>query len=381
MSGWSNSLPGIIFAAFIISSALERSGIIRRMAYYAILKTKGSYTKLCFAVLIVGWIASLMTSCNGHMIMIIIAVGICKTLNFNKFDIRAAGLFLAVALGTISSEQWQYYPNPMSVLGPALQRVDPTAQIHWIDNIIYCWPMAVYSALYLWFAIKFLLPKNEEFNLDSIRKDYENLGKFNKNEIKMLGIITLFLIMLLTSTWTGMDIFIPFTVISILLFMPKIQLATEEDVKKIPFTMIVLISSCISMGAIASSLGISNALSDYLLPIFKDMNIWTAISSLWGIIAGLNIFLTPIAIYSAFGETFMLLFQEIGINPHSVLFLSVMGGDAIFLPHEHMFYLVIFSFELISMKTFIKLWAIKLPFHLLCILLLQIPYWLLIGFI
>lgn len=99
--------------------------MIRRMAYFAVLKTKGSYTLLCFAILAVGWIASLMTSCNAHMIMIIIAVGICNTLGFEKFDLRAAGLFLAVALGTISSEQWQYYPSPMSVLGPALLQGGP----------------------------------------------------------------------------------------------------------------------------------------------------------------------------------------------------------------------------------------------------------------
>lgn len=381
MSGWTNSLPGIIFAAFVISSALERCGMIRRMAYFAVLKTKGSYTLLCFAILAVGWIASLMTSCNAHMIMIIIAVGICNTLGFEKFDLRAAGLFLAVALGTISSEQWQYYPSPMSVLGPALLRVDPSAEIHWIDNILYCWPMAAFSALYLLFAIKCLIPKSEPFDLAAIRTDYEQLGGLGRAEKKMAVLMGLFVLLLVTSTWTGMDIFIPFILISVLLFLPGIRLADDEDVRKIPYAMIVLISSCMSMGAIASSLGISSALSSCLLPLFQDLGTWSAVSALWGIIAGLNVFLTPIAIYSAFGETFMLLFEQIGINPHSIVFLSVMGGDAIFLPHEHMFYLVIFSFGMISMKTFIKFWSIKLPFHLACILLLQLPYWKLIGFI
>lgn len=107
----------------------------------------------------------------------------------------------------------------------------------------------------------------------------------------------------------------------------------------------------------------------------------SAAAGLWTFVAGFNVILTPVAIYSAFGETFMMLFQQMGINPHSVMFLSLMGGDAIFLPHEHLFYLVIFSFGLVSMKTFIKLFLIKLPFHLACILLLQIPYWKLIGFI
>lgn len=381
MSGWTNSLPGIIFSAFIISAALERCGLIRRMAYFAVMKTGGSYAKLCFAILIVGWIASLMTSCNAHMIMIIIAVGICKALGFEKFDLRSAGLFMAVALGTISSEQWQYYPSPMSVLGPALMRVDPSAQIRWLDNIIYCWPMALYSALYLAVVIKFFVPRSRPVNLDTIRKEYENLGPWSRAEKKMALLMAAFVILLVSSTWTGMDIFIPFLLISVVLFFPGIRLAGEEEVHKVPYAMIVLISSCMSMGAIANSLGISGALSSSLLPVFRELGTWPAVAALWSIIAGLNVILTPIAIYSAFGETFMMLFQQIGINPHSIVFLSVMGGDAIFLPHEHMFYLVIFSFGMISMKTFIKLWSIKLPFHLACILLIQLPYWKIIGFI
>lgn len=381
MSGWTNPLPGIIFGAFIISAALERCGLIRRMAYFAVLKTKGSYAKLCYAILIVGWIASLMTSCNAHMIMIIIAVGICKALDFEKFDLRAAGIFMAVALGTISSEQWQYYPSPMSVLGPALLRVDPSAQIRWIDNILYCWPMALYSTLYLGIVIKFFVPKSIPVDLNIIREEYLALGKLSFEEKKMTVFMFLFVGLLVSSTWTGMDIFVPFMLISVLLFFPGIKLAGEEEVQKVPYVMIVLISSCMSMGAIANSLGVSDILSSSLLPAFKELGAGSAIAVLWSLMAGLNIILTPIAIYSAFGETFMMLFQQIGINPHSVMFLSVMGGDAIFLPHEHMFYLVIFSFGLISMKTFIKLWCIKLPFHLACILLIQLPYWKLIGFI
>lgn len=379
MSGWTNSLPGIIFGAFIISNALERCGLIRRMAYYAVLKTKGSYAKLCYAILVVGWIASLMTSCNAHMI--IIAVGICKALDFEKFDLRAAGIFMAVALGTISSEQWQYYPSPMSILAPALMRVDPSAQVRWIDNILYCWPMALYSALYLGIVIKFFVPKSKPVDLNIIRSEYLALGNLSRDEKKMTVFMFLFVGLLVSSTWTGMDIFVPFMLISVLLFFPGIKLAGEAEVQKVPYAMIVLISSCMSMGAIANSLGISSALSSSLLPVFKELGLGTAVTAFWSIMAGLNVILTPVAIYSAFGETFMMLFQQIGINPHSVMFLSVMGGDAIFLPHEHMFYLVIFSFGLISMKTFIKLWLIKLPFHLACILLIQLPYWKLIGFI
>ena len=381
MSGWTNSLPGIIFAAFVISNALEKCGMIRRMALFSVLKTRGSYAGLCFAILIVGWIASLMTSCNAHMIMIIIALGICKALGFEKFDMRSAGLFLAVALSTISSEQWQYYPSPMSVLGPALLRVDPTAQIRWIDNILYCWPMALFSAIYLAFVVRFFIPKAQQFKIDVIRSEYESLGSMSRDEKKMSIVIAVFLFMLVSSTWIGIDIFVPFCVIACVLFFPGVNLADEEDVKKVPYSMIVLIGSCMSMGAIASSLGIADALSSCLLPIFRDLGTWPAVATFWGIVGSLNIFLTPIAIYSAFGEPFMLLFQQIGINPHSVMFLSVMGGDAIFLPHEHMFYLIIFSFGMISMKTFVKLWSIKLPFHLACILLLQLPYWKLIGFI
>lgn len=381
MSGWTNSLSVVTFGAFIISIALERCGLIRRIAYFAILKTKGSYAKLCYAILIVGWIASLMTSCNAHMIMIIIAVGICSTFKFEKFDLRAAGLLMAVALGTISSEQWQYYPVPMGVLAPALMRVDPAAQVRWIDNIIYCWPMALYSALYLGVVIKFFVPKTNPVDLNAIREEYHALGKLNKDEKKMTILMILFLGLLVSSTWTGMDIFVPFILISALFFFPGFRLAGEEEVKKVPYTMIILISSCMSMGTIANSLGIPNALSSYLYSVFHELNPWSAAAGLWTFVAGFNVILTPVAIYSAFGETFMMLFQQMGINPHSVMFLSLMGGDAIFLPHEHLFYLVIFSFGLVSMKTFIKLFLIKLPFHLACILLLQIPYWKLIGFI
>ena len=381
MSGWTNSLPIIIFSAFIISFALEKSGLIKRLAYFSILKTQGSYVKLCFAILIVGWIASLMTSCNAHMIMIIIGLGICNALGFKKFDMRSAGVFLAVALGTISCEQWQYYVTPMTVLGPAYLRVDPAGQVRWIDNIIYCWPMAIFAVIYLGFVLKLFVPKTAKFDVNMIKKEYDAMGSLSAIEKKMIVLLTIFMLLLVSSSWIDIDIYVPFLSITIAMFLPGIHLAGDDDLKKVPWAMVVFINACMSMGAIASSIGISEAISSYIMPIFKNLGLLESVSLLWIVIALLNIFLTPIAIYAAFGEPFMVLFNEMGINPHSVLFLTMMGGDAIFLPHEHMYYLIIFGFGMISMKTFVKLWSIKLPVQLACILLFQIPYWKLIGFI
>ena len=64
-SGFTSSTAILVLAALMFAEVVEESGLLKRIAYWCILKTGGSYVGILYGVVFAGIIITFMTSGNG----------------------------------------------------------------------------------------------------------------------------------------------------------------------------------------------------------------------------------------------------------------------------------------------------------------------------
>lgn len=379
-SAWGGILPFQAASAFFLAFMLEDSGLVRRLALLIISKMGGSYKGLCWGILFSGFVVSLISSCSLYVAMCVLVVGLCQALGFKK-DIHSAGIFLAASLGTVSCEQFIWFPPAYAVHSANVTGADPSITMPWVNIILHCWPIAIYMIVFLWFALKFLIPEPDNFDAETIQEQVQNLGKMTLQEKKAAIFITIFITLLVVASFTGWNTNYMFMIVPFLCFLPGIRLADSTTVKKVPFNMVFVIGGFVGIGSVANYLGINTIIAEWMLPYFENLS--TPMFLAGGYILGtlMNIILTPLAFWSVLGPTLAQFFIDMGINPLAITYILNCAGDALFLPHEHNSYLIMFGFGIISMRHFIKFWSIKLIFHFVGIMCILVPYWYLIGLV
>ena len=81
MSPWVGTTMIMIFGAYFMAASLERSGLLRRIAFYLMCKVKGNYFVLLFSIMCVGVIMNILTAGRGYLIMAALGVGLCMSLD------------------------------------------------------------------------------------------------------------------------------------------------------------------------------------------------------------------------------------------------------------------------------------------------------------
>lgn len=73
-------LYGWYSRGLVLSAVLEECGLLKRIAYYVILKCGGTYKGTVFGCFIIGIILNLITFCNGWLVASVLVYGVCKAM-------------------------------------------------------------------------------------------------------------------------------------------------------------------------------------------------------------------------------------------------------------------------------------------------------------
>lgn len=68
----------MIIGAFIFGNVLDETGLLKRLIYWALRKTNGSYLGLLFGIALVSMLVTLITSTGGGLLLALLAFGICN---------------------------------------------------------------------------------------------------------------------------------------------------------------------------------------------------------------------------------------------------------------------------------------------------------------
>lgn len=379
-SGWAGTLPWITLGTLLLTVILEESGLLQRIALFAIIRSGASYRGVCFALLFSGFLCSLFTSCCVQYVFAPLAYGVCRTLKL-KPGTAAAGVMLAAAMGTISANGVIPYPGFIGVLTAGASTPEDPVTLGWVQALWSLWPGFLFITFYLWFMLRFLIKAPQIDAKEEFRAQYARLGPVSSGEKKCLAVIGLILALLLTAQWTGLDTALPFIVCPWLFFLPGLRVAGKDTLKNVNFGMVFLITAFVAVGSVAGYVKLDSIAETYLLPLFEGTNLLTTVLLTYAFGLLMNFLLTPLGYFSAFSSVLGSLYRSLGYNVLLGLFVFQYTSDAVVLPYENMAYLVYFSFAMFGIRDFAKLYALKIPMQILFICTVMMAWWRFIGLV
>lgn len=377
-AGWYQSIPWQVIGIFLLVNALLRNGLLTRIAYACILKTKCTYKGILWGMYLFGLVFNLFLPGGSCVAMATFAFGICSSLGLKRSK-TAAGITLAGAMGYLMPGFFIYVPTNFGLLISVASSVDPSITMNFAKFLMH-------NAIFIPFGFLMIEVIARMFNPDVPIDSKElflqkraALGPMSRDEkISTVAILIIFLY-IITANIHKQDMAYIFVLLPAVLSFPVFGVVTKEDIDTINFKFVFFLVTCMSIGFVASSTGISASLIETILPYMKEMGTYGIIATTWVIAVLANFVLTPLAAMASFGVPLTNIALSLNMEPYSLLYAFNYGLDQVLFPYEYAIYLIYFSFGMLTMKDFIKFFSTKMLLSFLFLMILVVPYWKLIG--
>lgn len=377
-SAWTTTIPWIVLGGVIFSAVMISTGLAKRIAYFAILKTGGSFKGLLLGITLAGIvIAPFIPSAMGKMAVLTpIAIGICQALNLPARS-RAASAVMITAF--------------LAVTGPAFSYLTGGAHIVMATGIVtkttqqpITWSQYAYHNFILWIIWSFicvglvmfvLKPEKEMEAKEIIMKKYQELGSITKQEKTVFYLMVLLILALLTNKLDPAWVFL---LLCGICFLPGINLMDKEKLSKVNFGIVFFVSGTMAIGSVGVATGAGKWIANGLFPYLTGTEVYT-LGAVWFFGVFMNLILTPLAATASFTGPIVEMAIKAGINPLPVVYSFLQGLDQYLFPYEYALLMYVYSFGYISMKNMLKVLAPRMLFGFIFIIAIAYPYWKMIG--
>jgi di/tricarboxylate transporter len=379
MSPWVGTTFLMIISALFMAASLEDSGFLRRIAYYLMCKTKSNYTALLLSITLVSIILNILTSGRGYLVMAPLVAGLCLSLDGMEKKL-GAGLAMAVMIGGCQAHAFTYQASGWGVILKLGEGTLSPADYTPLDVMFYNWPLLIVSIVTILIIARWYKPESELGEAGYFKEKLAEMGKMTRREKTNAAMTVLVLVYIFTVGIHKQDVNLGFALIPWLVYIPGLDGADANTVKKVNFPIIFFVAACMSIGVVAASMGVGDVMVTALQGFLQgNSNPFLIITILFFTVFVLNFFMTPMAIISLLTQPICLLSAQLGISSIPLIYALNFSNEAILFPYEYVPYLIVFSFGMISMKDFIKTSILRSILFYVGIMVLIVPYWYLIG--
>lgn len=378
---WSLEIPWLIVSGFIITSVLNKTGLMKRLAYSAIVITGGSFKGILFGLLVTGAVASLLIADVVAKAVLIGALGlsICNALDLKLGD-KAASAVAATSWVAVSGTSYLVYTGSTNTLVPfgiaSEVGVAIPSYVEYLKHMFV--PQMFYIVVCMIIIFIVFKPEKKIESKLYFAAEKAKLGKISKDEWKIIIISLLLIISIVTSSIHGVSVGWLFVIAVFIMFLPGINVASEKDFASIKFPFVLFVTACLCIGVVSNILGVGQFLSD-IFSSFLHGSPTQTLGGIWALSWTTNFALTPLAAYSAFTVPFVELANSLDINPVAVVYTMIQGLENVIFPYEYAGVLVIFGFGMISFGKCCKYLALKSLAGIACLFVFFIPWWNIIG--
>lgn len=378
LSSWAGSTPWMVFGSLVLVNVVQRTTLMRRIAYWLLIKTGGTYAGIIYALITLCVISNILVGSTLMLIAILtLAYGITQALELGKSK-ASAGIMMATAMCFLDAGNFIFTPNGFGVLMGICSTITPLEISYlnfFIQNAVFV-PL-VYILGFI--IIKIMKPEKSIDGKQYFIEQYNALPKITKEEKKLTGVLIGLLVYLFTITWHGYDMMYGFLIAAFILYFPGFKIGTPQDVAKADFGVLIFVTACMSIGSAASYVGIGPVFSSLVLPVLANAGSYAFIVITWVIIVAGNFLMTPGAEFAVFGPPLTQICVDLGINPMPMLYAFYQGTNNLLFPYESTLALISFGYGNVHMSDFIKCWGMKMIVCAIYLCALGIPYWMLIG--
>ena len=406
-SSWCTFLPWMCFSALIIAQVLNRTGLGKRIALHSMLLMGSSFTKTLIGLMCAGVIMTLLVPSGlaRTVIFVAIAQGLIEALNVDTKSRMSSALVIggvqrlskntksrmssALIMGgyfaAIAPGLFCLTGTEMNLL--ALQVISDTTgvSVEYIDFIV---QMAPFSVFYMAFSIMmiFIIRGKERLqNEDDLKTvlagRLKEMGPITAEEIKIFLVLLVGFTAFVTEQWHHLPGAFVFALVGMACFMPGMNLASEQDLRKINLSFLIFLAACMSIGAVAQDLNIPKWISAHMSSLFEGRDAVMAISFSYMLGVVVNFLMTPMAAVGALGSPLAQLAVTLGLDPYTLVYSLLYGLDQLLFPYEIGYLLYTFMSGAVTLRHIMGAFAIRMVAFALFIPLILVPYWKLIGFL
>lgn len=373
-------IPWMVLSGLIMAAVLERTGLLKRIAYTFICWMGATYSGVIIGLSLTSFIATIFVGTSVLVPLTTLAYGVCIALGTGKSK-ESCGIMLTTAVVSMTTLCVTFNGATAVIIGMASGAHPDLTLLGFFESIWHNLPTCVLIIAMVLFAIKTCSPEKPIEGKAYFQQKLDEMGKLSLDEIKCAIVLVVFIIFMLTTKYTGLNLTWGLAFVPLLLCAPGIGTVTAQDLQKINYGFIFFICACISIGAVGASLGIGPIISNMILPLVSGQHYYVYFILVWILIFALNFILTPFAIEAAFTVPLLAIGTAIGLNEYAVLYFIACVADQVILPYECAMYLLPFSFGLIKMSDFMKMMSVKTVLSIIITFALLIPWWNFSGFL
>ena len=376
---WSTYIPWFIIGGLFLANVMDRTNLLKRIAYNSILLTGASYNGIIWGLALAGIILFLLIPGNTVFPLAALAYGLCKALNLD-IGKETAGITMAAAIAAMLPYWFIFNANYGLVSGLSKDLANQV-ELTWIQFTMYNSVSILFYAFMFWIITKMFKPSAPINAKEYFKSELGKLGKMSFDEKKVLVMSGMLFIFLLTTQYHKIEAGWGFVIFPMLLFFPGFNVATNEDLNKVNYGMAIFTAACMGIGTTAGALGLGKVVAAFLMPLLAGKGVTFIFGTVYTMFFTLNFLMTPLAIWSAFTIPLTEIAMSFGINPAAFHTFLLVASDAIILPYEYVLYLIFFSFGIVKLSDFVKFQAVKAILSIIFVFAILLPFWKLIGFL
>lgn len=380
---WTQEMAYTLVGCFVLAAALDECGLIKRIAYGAVIKLGGSFTGIVWGVYVGTVLAALLTFCNAFALAAVLVVGVCRSLQLKPNSKEGSIIMIAGLTGVVGCRNFIYAPGACGVVSSGFSQVIDGFNITVGGYTLHNLPHILFAVLFVFLLTKIYKTKNMNplGSLEDVKQAYAALGKFkNSTREKKAAVITVLLVAYIVACgFTGWNMNYAFMVAPFLYFFPGIEVATSKAIKSVDMGMTFLTVAFLGLGTVGAYLGLGDLIVEIMSPILSNVSPTMAILGIILICYAANFIMTPLGIMAALAVPLASLSVNIGINPLSAAYTLIQSTDYILLPYESGPSLLFFAYGFWSMKDFIKVNTFKFVLYVAFVIVIIVPYWRLLG--
>jgi len=336
-----NPVNSIIFAGYIMATALSKYNLDRRISLH-IVAAMGERTDMLFLGLMIAtaFLSMWISNSAAAAIMMPIALGIVNMTDHqpgqsNLGKIMMIGIAYAANIGGMGTPAG----TPASSITIALTRDLAHHEIKFLDWCIRAVPMVILLVPVGWFILLKLYPpeiKRIAGGTAEVKKELKQLGPMSAVQKKVVVLFLLAILLWISDSFFTLLpgwLYIASVFIAIIFVMPKVGVVTwKEAAPEIGWDIFILVGGGLALGSGLNSTGVIKIIAEYLSVVLRGTSLYIVAGSIALITAlSITVFSSLTATATTFVPVTIGLAMALGLPPVPLATLAGLSSCCAFM--------------------------------------------------
>ena len=373
----------LMVGSFIIGEAVKQSGLADRLTQSILRKSNNKNSVLFGVTSVLFASAFFIPSTSGRAAL---SMPIIKQLG-RKFSSKEQSMLAVLApVVILMSTSATLIGAGSHLIGIGLLESTSGQTISYIQWFIWGVPFAVVATIFTAVIIKWLMwPENVPKHMEGALPEETVVAQkpMNAKEKKTVILITLLIIGWMTESIHGYDIAFVTMIGAVLVMLPTFGVINwKNGMKSVSWNLVIFVAAATALGKVLVDTGAVGWIEKELLSVLglvENANEWMIVLIIAIVTTTSHLYITSHTTRAVVFIPGLLLFSEtIGVNPATVVFLSLIGMNyCVTFPVSSKALLLFFEEGEVSFdaKHLIKISAVLMPLYIVTIVVFYFTFW------